>query len=629
VYSQNYNPLGLGLLSIIAAAVPIATLLYFIALHPHRDASGRRHLGISAPWAAFAGVIASFVIALLIMRMPPLAAVSAFVAGALNGAVGIIWIIVGAMLLYTITLVSGKFEIVKESITHISFDRRLQCLLIAFSFGAIIEGTSGFGTPVAIAGAMMVGLGFAPFESAVLNLLANTAPVAWGAIGSPIVGLAQASALPQLDLSTMAGRQLPFASILVPFWLVAVFVKMEGGTWKQALEVWPATIVAGGVFALVQWFVSAQQATYLLTDVLAGLVSVIAIVLFLRVWHPRTRFLLRRERLEVAGGLGAVGPGAMAAHPAAGVNADEYRYPYSLTETLQAWVPWAILIACVTVWGLNTAPFNDALPVPGRTNATTPVTLGAPVGVPVEATSYSRLLFDMPGADRQIQRTSPVVNPCQPGQTSTPQAPCVGPERVQFTLNWLSAPGTATVLAALLSGLFLRLSAAQWAEALGRTARRLRTPILVIGQVLGLASLTRFAGTDAILGLAFTISGPLYPFFAAYLGWLGVFLTGSDTASNALFGSLQRITAEQLHLSPILAAATNSTGGVMGKMIDAQSITVATAACYENPVEGSHALGPIFRRVFWFSVVGAAFIGLVAILQAYVFPGVIPPLATP
>jgi lactate permease len=392
------------------------------------------------------------------------------------------------------------------------------------------------------------------------------------------------------------------------------------------MEVWPATLVAGGVFAVVQWIVSSLAATYLLTDVLAGLCSVIAVVLFLRVWQPRTRFLLRRERLEVAGGLGAVGPGAMAAHPEATATANQYRYPYTPGQTLEAWVPWVILIACVGIWGLNTASFNDALPVPGRTSATSAVVLGTPLGVPVEATSFTRLLFDMPGADKQIQRTTPVVNPCQSGQTSTPQAPCVGPERVQFTLNWLSAPGTATVLAAILSGLFVRLTAAQWREVIARTARRLRVPILVIGQVLGLAALTRFAGTDAILGLAFTVTGGFYPFFAAYLGWLGVFLTGSDTASNALFGSLQRITAEQLHLSPILSAATNSTGGVMGKMIDAQSITVATAACYEDPTEGSLALGPIFRRVFWFSVMGAAFIGLIALVQAYVFPGVIPPM---
>ncbi|MDQ3809888.1 MAG: L-lactate permease, partial [Chloroflexota bacterium] len=316
MYFQNYNPLGNGFLSTLAAAVPILTLLYFIALHPRRDERGQRHLGISAPKAALAGVIAAFVIAIAVMRMPPLAAISSFVAGALNGFVGIIWIIIGAMLLYTITLVTGKFEVVKESITHISFDRRLQCLLIAFSFGAIIEGTSGFGTPVAIAGAMMVGLGFAPFQSAVLNLLANTAPVAWGAIGSPIVGLSQASGLPALELSTMAGRQLPFASILVPFWLVVVFVRMEGGTWRDAFEVWPATAVAGGVFALVQWIVSGLAATYLLTDVLAGLSSVLAVVLFLRVWHPRTRFLLRPERVDLSRGVGAIGPGAASAHVA-------------------------------------------------------------------------------------------------------------------------------------------------------------------------------------------------------------------------------------------------------------------------------------------------------------------------
>jgi lactate permease len=300
----------------------------------------------------------------------------------------------------------------------------------------------------------------------------------------------------------------------------------------------------------------------------------------------------------------------MAAH--ADVDVATYRYPYTASQTIEAWVPWAILIACVVVWGLNAAPFNNALPVPGAT-ASQPAVIGAPLGVPIEASSYTRLIFDMPGADKLVQRTPPVAPPNAPA------------ERVQFTFNWLSAPGTATVLAALLSGLFLRLNASQWRESLSRTARRLRVPVLVICQVLGLASLTRYAGSDAILGLAFTVTGPLYPFFAAYLGWLGVFLTGSDTAANALFGNLQRITAEQLHLNPILAAATNSTGGVMGKMIDAQSITVATAACYEDSREGLNSVGPIFRRVFWFSVVGAAFIGIVALLQAYVFPGVIPP----
>jgi len=254
MYLQNYDPVGNVVLSTLLAAVPIAVLLYFIALHPHRDQQGVRHLGISAPYAAFFGVIAAFLISCIVFRMPVASAVSAFALGTLSGFLGIIWIVLAAMFLYTMTVITGKFEIVKESIVHISFDRRLQAILIAFSFGAIIEGTSGFGTPVAIAGAVMVGLGYRPFQSAVLNLLANTAPVAWGAIGTPIVTLAAVSGLDQLTLSAMAGRQLPWVSILVPFWLVGVFVKMERGTWKEVFEIWPAALVAGGSFACMQWF---------------------------------------------------------------------------------------------------------------------------------------------------------------------------------------------------------------------------------------------------------------------------------------------------------------------------------------------------------------------------------------
>src|SRR3974390_477245 len=254
MYQQTYDPMGNPVLSTVVAAIPILTLLYFIALHPHRDQHGVRHLGITAPYAAFYGVVAAFVVSCVAFRMPVAAAVSAFGLGMLSGCPGIIWLVLAAMFLYTMTVVSGKFEIVKESIVQISFDRRLQCVLIAFSFGAIIEGTSGFGTPVAIAGAVMVGLGFAPFQSAVLNLLANTAPVAWGAIGTPIVTLAAVSGLDQLSLSTMAGHQLPWVSILVPFWLIATFVKMEGGTWKEAWEVWPGALCSGASFAVMQYF---------------------------------------------------------------------------------------------------------------------------------------------------------------------------------------------------------------------------------------------------------------------------------------------------------------------------------------------------------------------------------------
>src|SRR6266436_600859 len=330
MYQQTYDPLGNAFLSTIVAAIPILTLLYFIALHRHRDSQGTVRLGISAHYAAFFGVIAAFLVVCLVFKMPVASAVSAFALGTLSGFLGIIWIVLAAMFLYTMSVVTGKFEIVKESIVHISFDRRLQAVLIAFSFGAIIEGTSGFGTPVAIAGAVMVGLGFKPFQSAVLNLLANTAPVAWGAIGTPIVTLAAVSGLDQVTLSSMAGHQLPFVSILVPFWLVATFVKMEGGTWKEVLEVWPATLVAGASFALLQFFASGTNALHLMTDMVSGVFSVVCTALFLRfVWHPKTRFLLKAEREELA----------KAGKSTATATADtsEWKYRYSVAETAYAW----------------------------------------------------------------------------------------------------------------------------------------------------------------------------------------------------------------------------------------------------------------------------------------------------
>jgi lactate permease len=594
MYQQNYNPTGSVALSTLLAAVPILTLLYFIALHPHRDENGVRHLGISAPWAALFGVIAAFVITVFVFSMPFTSALSAFVLGSLSGFLGIIWIVLGAMFLYTMTLVAGKFEIVKESIVHISFDRRLQCVLIAFSFGAIIEGTSGFGTPVAIAGAVMVGLGFRPFQSAVLNLLANTAPVAWGAIGTPIVTLAAVSGLDQVTLSAMAGKQLPWVSIMVPFWLVAAFVKMEGGTWKEVFEVWPAALVAGGSFALMQYWASGSNEFHLLTDVVSGVFSVIVTALFLRfVWHPKTRFLLRDERE------------ALAKAGKAGNSPVEYAYPYTVGQTFFAWLPWIILIACCAIWGMpQFKTFLNNLFANAKFSTTF---LGSTFGG-----TLSLPYWDMPSLNNLVQRVPPIapVN--------------AKPEAARFVINWLSAAGTGVFVAAILSGLVLGLNGKQWGQAFRQTMQRMKIPVLVIGQVLGLGFLTRYSGTDAVLGLAFTSAGFFYPFFAAYLGWLGVFLTGSDTASNALFGSLQRLTAQQLHLNEILITATNSTGGVMGKMIDAQSIMVACAACYDDPKERSLALGPIFRAVFWFSIAGAAIIGVIAMLQAYVFPGVIP-----
>ena len=594
MYQQSYNPTGNVVLSTVLAAIPICVLLYFIALHPHRDRGGVRHFGVAAPYAAFYGVLAAFVVSCLVFGMPVVSAVSAFAYGTLAGFLGIIWIVLAAMFLYTLTVTSGTFEIVKESIVQISSDRRLQCVLIAFSFGAIIEGTSGFGTPVAIAGAVMVGLGFRPFQSAVLNLLANTAPVAYGAIGTPIITLAAVSGLDQLTLSTMVGHQLPFVSILVPFWLVIVFVKMEGGTWKDAFEIWPAALCAGATFAVAQYIASGTNEFHLMTDVVAGVFSVICTALFLRfAWHPKTRFLLRSEREAAA----ASAQGA-AARP---------QSPYSVGQTMRAWLPWAILIVCCALWGspewkkflnnlLSGVPFHTTL-------------FGSPFGG-----TLSLPTWEMPNLHKMVQRMPPVA------------LPGAKPESAIFAINWLSAAGTGVFIAALLTGLVLRLNAVQWREAIVATARRMKTPVLVMGQLLGLGFLTRYAGTDAVLGLAFTGVGLLYPFFSAYLGWLGVFLTGSDTASNALFGSLQRITAQQLHLSEVLSVATNSTGGVMGKMIDAQSIMVACTACYEKPEERVRALGPIFRTVWWHSIAGAAVIGLIAMLQAYVFPGAVPAL---
>jgi lactate permease len=595
MYQQNYNPAGNVFLSTLLAAVPILVLLYAIALHPHRDMRGVKHLGVSAPYAAMYGVLAAFLVSCLAFRMPIGSALSAFALGALSGFLGIIWIVLGAMFLYTMTVISGKFEIVKESIVHISFDRRLQVLLIAFSFGAIIEGTSGFGTPVAIAGAVMVGLGYTPFQSAVLNLLANTAPVAWGAIGTPIVTLAAVSGLDQLTLSAMAGRQLPWVSILVPFWLVVTFVKMEGGTWKQAFEVWPGALVSGGTFALMQFFASGTNSFHLMTDVVAGVFSVICTALFLRfVWHPKTRFLLRSE-LAAAGGSNVSMP----------IDRSKWVYKYTIGQTIEAWIPWTILILCCALWG--SPAFKKAANESLKSVKFDTTLLGSKFSGTLSLPAWS-----MPDLDKKVQRMPPVAKPG------------AKPEAAVFTINWLSAAGTGVFVAALLSGLALRLSAKQWKEAVLRTAKRMKVPVLVIGQLLGLGFLTRYAGTDAVLGLAFTSAGVLYPFFAAYLGWLGVFLTGSDTASNALFGSLQRITAQQLHLNEILITATNSTGGVMGKMIDAQSIMVACAACYEDEYERAHAIGPIFRKVWWHSVAGAAVIGLIALLQAYVFTGAIP-----
>ncbi|GAB6154925.1 L-lactate permease [Desulfosporosinus burensis] len=564
-FFQNYNPLGSPVLSTLVAAIPIVALLYLLAFHPRTDKNGNKHRGIEPPPAALISGFLAILIAVFILKMPLASASMAFVNGVAYGLFPIGWIVVAAMFLYTITLVSGQFEVVKDSVSNLSADRRIQAILIAFSFGAFIEGAAGFGTPVAIAGALMVGLGFKPFTAAVLCLIANTAPVAYGAIGTPVITLAKVTGLNEFALSAMAGRQLPFFSLIIPIWTIATMIYMDKKSMKtvvkDTMEVLPALLVAGISFAITQFYVS-NFIGPMLVDILGGIVSMGAVIIFLKVWQPKTTYRLAGEAPVKAG------------------------VKHTKKDVLVAWIPWAFLTTFVFLWGLPQ--------------------------VKLLINKFFTYPLQVPFLHNVVIKTAPVV-------------PKDSPEAALYTLNLISAAGTGIFIAALLTGIFLRITADQWMESVVRTAKRMKTPLLTIGLVMGMGFTTKFAGLDAILGLAFTKTGFMYPFFAAMLGWLGVFLTGSDTSSNVLFGNMQKITAEQLGLDPILIAASNSTGGVMGKMIDAQSIVVATAACYEDRKEGSLAVGPIFRTVFWHSITLAALVGVLVMLQAYVFKWMVPP----
>ena len=574
-YLQNYNPTGNFWLSVIIAAVPIVTLLYFLALHPHKAKNGKRLLGIYAPYACAIAAVVALLVSLFVMKMPTTTTVAAFGLGVISGLFPIGWIIFGAIFLYIMTVVTGKFEIVKDSIAGITADRRLQALLVAFCFGAFIEGASGFGTPVAVAGAIMVGLGFRPLTAAVICLIANTAPVAWGAIGTPVLTLAKVTGIPDGLITQMAGRQLPFFSIIIPFWLVATLVLMEKGKWKDVWDVWPAILVTGVSFATAQFLMANAQQT-MLVDIVAGMASIIVTSLFLRVWTPK--HIITNE---------------MAYALVDGRDVGEARiippHGHSWPVMLQAWAPWAFLAIFVTLWGVpSVKTFLDGLFAPH---------------------------FAVPYLDGVVFTTTP-VSATAVAKTGTAAV---------YTFNLITSAGTGILIAAFITGtIFLRVTLAQWKEILITTIVRLKIPISVIALVFGLSYMTRYAGTDAILALAFVKTGSVYPFFAVMVGWLGVFLTGSDTASNSLFGNLQQITAKQLGLNPLLIVTANSTGGVMGKMIDAQSITVATTVCYEDTQEGINAIGVIFRKVFWHSVALAILMGILVYLQAYVLTWMIP-----
>jgi lactate permease len=563
---QVYDPLGHAWLSTLAAALPTGLLLLTLGL-----------LRWPAHRAALVGLLAAVVVSVGVFGMPPSAAVATTLYGAAYGLFPIGWIVLAAIFLYNLSVRSGTFELVKHSVARLSGDRRVQALLIAFSFGAFIEGASGFGTPVAISAALLVGLGFAPRYAATLSLIANTAPVAFGAIGTPILTLAAVTGLPAFTLGAMAGRQLPFVSVIVPAWLI---VTMSG--WRGLRGVWPAVLVCGGSFALVQ-FAWSNLVGPELVDIVGGLVSLGAVGLLCLWWRPND-------------GTGPV-PATM---PPVGSHAPA-------AQVVRAWLPWILLSVFVTLWGL---PSAKSLLNRG------PMALGWRGS----AWTWLAPQFEVPSLHRRVFREYPVVaTPVDRSRIGDADYRGAGAEAAIFSVNWASATGTSVMCAALMTALALRMRRRVVVEVARDTWRQMRRPLATIAMMMALGFVTRYGGTDATLGLAFTHTGWFYPFFAAMLGWLGVALTGSDTSANVLFGGLQKITAQQLGLDPILITAANSSGGVMGKMIAAQTIVVATAATHQQGEEGA-----LLRSVFWHSLALAAVMGLIVMAQAYLVPWMVP-----
>jgi lactate permease len=546
MWSQVYNPLGSAALSTIAAAIPVVTLLVLIA-------TGK----VQAHIAALIALAASLLIAIFVFTMPAGIALRAAALGALTGFFPIGWIIINVIFLYRLTLEKGWFGLVQQSIGGITADRRLQLLLIAFSFGAFFEGASGFGTPVAVTGAILMGLGFSPLAAAGLSLIANTAPVAYGALGTPIQGLASVTGLDPYLLGAMVGRQLPLFSLIVPFWLIWAFAGFRG-----MIQIWPAILVCGVSFAVPQFLISNYINPWIV-DIGAALCSMAALTLFLKVWQPAQIWTSPALRTKDESHLTAPPPVAPVAKGTS-------------SQIAWSWSPWIILSVIVAIWG---------------TDAFKKIANGmyAPAW-PVE------------GLHNLIEKVPPVV-----------AAPAK--EGAVFVFSFLSYTGTGILLAAIISAIVMKFSPMRIVKAYGETIWVTRYSLITISAMLAIGTLTRYSGIDATLGLAFAGTGFFYPFFGTLLGWLGVALTGSDTASNVLFGGLQKITSEQLGLSPILMSAANSSGGVMGKMIDAQSIVVASTATNWFGHEGT-----ILRFVFWHSIALACLVGVYVMLQAYVWP---------
>lgn len=541
MWSQLYDPFNNIWLSTLAAAIPVVIMLSALAF-----------FHIKAHIAALMGLVAALVVAVFGFTMPANTAVAAALYGAAYGLFPIGWIILNVIFLYQLTDKKGQFMILRESIASISGDRRLQLLLIAFSFGAFFEGAGGFGTPVAVTGAMLIGLGFAPLAASGLSLIANTAPVAYGALGTPIIALAAVTGLDMMELSGMVGRQLPIFSLIVPFWLIWAFCGFRG-----MLAIWPAVLVAGATFAIPQYLISNFHGPWLV-DVGAAIISMVSLTLFLKVWHPKEIWT------SAAGKFGA------------GTEPVAAKHTFTNAEVMRAWMPWLILSVIVLLWGVP--EFKKLLD------------------------SVSIIKIEWPSLHNMVQKMPPVA--------AVPKI-----EEAIFKLNWLSATGTGIFIASILSALLMGYKLREMFAVYWETVKLLKYSLMTIAAMLALGYATRYSGVDSTLGLAFANTGVLYPFFGTLLGWLGVALTGSDTASNVLFGGLQKTSAEQLGLNPVLMAAANSSGGVMGKMIDAQSIVVASTATKWYGHEGE-----ILRYVFFHSIALAALVGILVTLQAYVHP---------
>jgi lactate permease len=536
-WQQIYDPLGNQALSTAVASLPVLTLFFVLLVLKKRV------------WvAALSGMLMAAGVALLAFKMPVELVSTAAAHGLIFGLMRIAWIVVASIFLFNVATETGQFQVMKDSIAGLSSDKRLQLVLIAFCFGAFLEGTGGGGAPVAIAGAFLIGLGFNPFQAAVLCLIANTAPVAWGGVGNPIRTLAGVTGLPELEFSAMAGRILAPIALILPFWLVRATV-----SWRQTFQVWPALLVSGASFAGMKLYWSNFQDAGLV-DIVASIFSLLVTVAFLKVWQPR-------EIIPVSGELVTSTP------------------RHSTGAVLMGWSPFIIASVLIFVTGL---------PSMGK------------------YLNFDALKIPMPLLDDAVLKMPPVA------KTPTP-------EDATVNLNFITLPGTVVFVAALIAAMLAGLSFGKTWQLLRKTLVQMTPSLLAISFMVALAYVTRYAGMDTILGLSLTGTGMLYPFFGTLLGWMGVALTGTDAGSNALFGNLQKVTAEQLNISPILMGAANSTGGVMGKMIDAQSIVVASAATHQQGKEAA-----IFKAVFVHSIVLASLVGLIVMFYAYVAPGWIP-----